>query len=382
VLDVKSAAEDAIALKDSHADIRSICNFRTFVLKWLDMRTCHVVICIVAILVTSARLSAAPKVEEDLPPRLDSSISKGLTFLARQQTPEGALDRDGPKVATTSLGVLAFLAAGQVPDLGKYGLTVRNAIDWLLSQQASDGYFGSGEKGMYTHAITTLALAEAYGVESSAPRRVRLHAALVKANGIILSAQNAPKSNPIYAGGWRYERNSPDSDMSLCGWNVLALRAAEDIGIDVPPEARKHAAEFVGHCYDENSKGFAYQPGGAAQTGDDAIAILCLYMLDAADENTPRLDAAVKYLETHPIEENFSFAYYATYYVAQAAFQRGGEAWTRLGRLSMARLIAAQEKDGGWPASKSGQEPGRVYATAMALGTLALPYRLLPVYQR
>jgi hypothetical protein len=308
-------------------------------------------------------------------------VARGLAFLAKQQTSEGALDREGPRVATTSLGLLAFLSAGQAPDQGKYGLTVRNAIEWLQTQQTADGYFGTSERGMYSHAITTLALAQAYGVETGATRRIRLHAALAKAIAIIIDAQNAPKSNPIYVGGWRYERNSADSDLSLSGWNIAALRAAAAAGIDVPEDVRKHAGEFIGKSFDENSKGFAYQPGGAAQVGDNAIGILCLYELDQLEQNATRLEQATKFLDTHPIEENSSYFYYATYYVAQAAAQLDGPAWPRMGRPILVRLIVAQEKDGGWPVGRSGQEPGRVYCTAMAIGTLTIPYRLLPAYQ-
>lgn len=324
---------------------------------------------------------AAGKTDEELPPRLDGTIARGLAFLARQQTADGALDRDGPKVATTSLGILAFLAAGNVPDAGKYGLVVRNAIEWVLSQQAADGYFGAGDHGMYAHAITTMALAEAYGVENSATRRVRLHGALTRAVAILIDAQNVAKSNPVYAGGWRYERNSQDSDLSCTGWCILALRAAADVGINVPPETRKRAGEFVLKCYDENNKGFAYQPGNAAQPSDTAIGILCLYELDLAESESARIETSIKYLANHPVDENFSFPYYASYYLIESSFWHGDDAWLRIGRPAMMKLLNQQEKEGSWPPSKSGQEPGRIYATAMAVGALAAPYRLLPVYQ-
>ena len=49
---------------------------------------------------------------------------------------------------------------------------------------------------------------------------------------------------------------------------------------------------------------------------------------------------------------------------------------------SVATLAQTIEDDGGWPASPNGQEPGRVYATSMALLTLTVPYRLLPAYQK
>jgi hypothetical protein len=340
---------------------------------------------ILALVLTAALVhpvAGAPKPEDEIPPRLDLSISKGLAFLAKQQEPDGALERDGTRVAITSLGLIAFLAAGNAPDLGKYGFAVQEALEWVLSQQAQDGYFGAGDHGMYAHAITTLALAECYGVESNPQRRIRIHTALEKAVRVITDAQDTPKSNPIFAGGWRYERNSQDSDLSVSAWNVLALRAADDVGIAMPNKTRQRALTFVQHCHDDNTKGFSYQPGSGAQSGDTAIGIVCLYLLDATDGKSVRVDNAIKYLESHPVDENSPYLYYASSYVTQAAFKRGGDAWTKVGRAAIERLIRTQEKDGGWSPGKSNQEPGRVYATAMALQALAVPYRLLPIYQR
>ena len=328
------------------------------------------------------RAGAATSPDGTVPPRVDAAISRGLAFLARQQGADGAFDPGGPRVATTGLGVLAFLSAGQTPDVGKYGLNLRSAIEWLVSRQASDGYFGAGDRGMYSHAISTLALAEAYGVETGAARRVRLHSALVRSVAIILAAQDAPKSAPVFVGGWRYERNSPDSDLSLPGWNVLALRAARDVGIVIPEANVQKAGEFVLRCLDPVSKGFGYQPGNAAQPGDTAIGLLCLDVLGVGAANEAATNAAKKYLLAHPVDPESAFAYYGTYYVAQAAFQHGGDAWATFGRTTLERVVRTQDKDGGWPQSKGGQEPGRVYATAMSVATLTAVYRLLPVFQR
>jgi hypothetical protein len=325
---------------------------------------------------------AALRPDETVQPRVDAAIFKGLAFLAKQQNPDGSLDGGAPKVATTSLSLLAFLSAGHTPDLGRYGLVLRSQLDFLLAKQAEDGYFGNGDRGMYSHAITTLALSEAYGVETSATRRARLHTALTKAVSIILAAQDVAKSNPTFAGGWRYERNSSDSDLSLSGWNVLALRAARDVGIDVPEQNRKKAGEFVLRCLDPGTRGFAYQPGSAAQAGDTAIGLVCLHLTDTAEANATLVGGALKFLQTHPIDGDSPFSYYATYYVTLAASEEDGDGWVALGRTSLERLVRTQEKDGSWPLPKNSQEPGRVYATAMAVGALAMPYRLLPVHQR
>lgn len=345
----------------------------------------RVVIALLSVMLTcSGRAFAAPaKAEDEIPPRLDSAVARGLTFLARQQNADGSFDGGAPKVATTGLAVLAFLGAGETPGLGKHGLVVQNAIEFLLGKQAADGYFGTGDRGMYAHGIATLALAEAYGVESLAgSARVRTHAALEKAVAVIVAAQNVAKSSPAFAGGWRYERNSTDSDLSLSGWNALALQACQADGLEVPKEARQHAIEFVLRCFDANGKGFAYQPGGGAQAGDTGIGICCLHVLGAAESHAAKMDAATQFLVAHPIDDAAPYPYYATYYITQAAFQRDAEAWARAGRPALERLIRTQDKDGGWPIPKGSQEPGRVYASTMAVQTLTIPYRLLPINQR
>lgn len=338
--------------------------------------------CSIAFGIPMAETSAAPETEEALPADLDAAIANGLAFLARQQRNDGSFEGGGPKVGMTGLSLLAFLAAGDAPEAGRYGLAVHAAGDYLLSQQNADGYFGSGDRGMYIHAIATLALTQLYGVEPGFQTQVRIRAVLVKAVRVILDAQKAPKSDAKYVGGWRYERNSADSDLSLSGWNALALRAARDVGIEVPDDALAKAAEFVIRCYNDSSKGFGYQPGNDAQPGETGIGVLCLLVLSAAEKQQAALDKSTDFLAAHPIDENSPFPYYAIYYVTQAAFQRGGQTWVKTGRRGLEWLIRQQEKDGGWPQSKTGQEPGRVYATAMAVQTLAVPYRLLPIYQR
>ena len=61
---------------------------------------------------------------------------------------------------------------------------------------------------------------------------------------LIVAAQDVHKED-VYAGGWRYESTATDSDLSLSGWNALALRACQDAGISVPKPAVQHAVKFV-----------------------------------------------------------------------------------------------------------------------------------------
>jgi hypothetical protein len=280
----------------------------------------------------------------------------------------------------TGLVLMSFLAAGHVPDLGLYGSTVRRAIDFLLEQAPDDGYFGKLDGGrMYGHGIITLALAEAHGVEPDPQRRDKARQVLVKAVKVILDAQKVTK-DVNHAGGWRYEPSSGDSDLSLSGWNTLALRAAKNIGLDVPTEAVEKAVAYVLRCYHKDKKGFGYQPWGEPTAGMTGVAVLNLYLLSGAERD--EVKAGVALLREKLVKDDTRFSYYSTYYATQAAYQAGGETWQAVWANTQERLLASQMPDGGWPQSRSGEEPGRTYATSMAVLTLAVPYRLLPIYQR
>lgn len=333
---------------------------------------------------------------QEASPQLDESIRRGLAFLAAQQNPDGSIDGGGPKLATTGLSLMAFLAAGHAPDAGPFGLTVRQAVDFLLAQTPQDGYYGKIDHSrMYGHGIVTLALIEAWGVEPEPERRRIMRQAIQHAIQVILDAQAVTKTPP-WVGGWRYEPQSPDSDLSLSGWNALALRAAQKAGLDVPQERAQQALGFVLRCYRPTEKGFAYQPGQPASAAMTAVALLNLYLLDTAPAvlsspasapassyaQHPELAQAAQFLRDHPLTEEVRFFYYACHYVAQAAHQVGEPTWPAVWNPLQQRLLALQQPDGGWPPSRTGEEPGRVYSTSLATLTLSVPFRLLPIYQR
>src|SRR5258708_11194603 len=112
---------------------------------------------------------------------------------------------------------------------------------------------------MYCHGISTLMLAEVVGMTSDAKLADEARTALTHAVKLILLAQNLHK-NPDNAGGWRYHPTSRDSDISVSGWQILALRAAKSAGCAVPSENIDRAVEYLKHCASREG-GFGYQPG-------------------------------------------------------------------------------------------------------------------------
>jgi prenyltransferase beta subunit len=335
--------------------------------------------CIPVIIAVILFVRPAAGQDQSRDPRVDQAVSRALSFLSKQQNQDGSFEGGGPKVAMTGLTLMAFLADGHTPDVGRYGDAIRASTDYLLSIAREDGYFGRVDGSrMYGHAIATLALAELYGVETSLQNRERIRASLAKSIALILDAQRVKKDAP-HAGGWRYEPQSVDSDLSLSAWNLLALRACANIGFSIDKDSIDHGATYVRQCYRDQQHGFAYMPGSEATASMTGVGLLTLYLIDP---NEKSIADAISFLGQNAVTDDTRFPYYASYYVTQAAYQAGGATWPTLWARTRDWLLPKQQPDGGFPISRTAEEPGRVYATSMAVLTLAIPYRLLPIYQR
>ena len=105
---------------------------------------------------------------------------------------------------------------------------------------------------------------------------------LQKAVDLILRAQAVKKSSPKHEGGWRYNPDSTDSDLSVVSWQLIALRAAKGAGLDIPKEAIDKAVAYVKRCYHKDRKDqtkgyFCYQAGdGTMRFGSAAGGFLTL----------------------------------------------------------------------------------------------------------
>lgn len=332
------------------------------------------------IIVLTIVLCTLPAGAQAVSPKVDSAIVRGLEFLASKQQPTGAFEQGGPKVAISALSVMAFMASGHVPGDGRYGQTVRRGIDYLIDSFPKDGYVGKVDGSrMYGQGIITLTLAEAYGIEPDPVRRAKIREILVSSVGVIVKSQQVQK-DATHAGGWRYEPGSTDSDLSLSGWNALALRSCNNIGISVQREAIDRAAQYVLRCYKKDEKAFAYQPWNPPSPAMTGVGVLNLCLMDRMD--SPEVKAATNYLASVNLGDDTRFGYYSFYYVTHAAYQVGEPLWARVWKMSGDYLTSRQQEDGGWPQSRSGEEPGRTYATAIAILTLSTPNGLLPVHQR
>jgi len=305
-------------------------------------------------------------------------IHDALEYLAAQQSPSGAWfgkeeeERRHP-VAITGYVLMAFLAAGHVPDEAKHGGVVSRGIAYLLGQISDDGLFASKHSGqyMYEHGIATIALAEVYGQSRDARLKDRLER-LVR---IIVSSQN-------HEGGWRYRPVADDADISVTVLQVVALRAAKNNGLAVPERTLDAAVNYVRNCYAPAAGGFAYQPGDEAGFARTAAAIYSLQVCGEYDD--PRVQKGSDYLFTHLKVGSRWFAY-GNFYAAPAQYMIGGQVWERWYGQMKEILLPQVRREGGqayWDKRLDDSSPGPVFNTAVYTLILAMPNHYLPLYQR
>jgi hypothetical protein len=353
------------------------------------------VLLILAILTRGAAAESVP-----LPPKLDNAVLRGLDFLAKQQLLDGSFTPQRPAttttttttttgttapttapvvqqtpVATTALVVAAMLSAGNPPEVGKHGLVVRNAIDFLVRNVPAD------TSRMTDQGVVAFALAEAYGVEDDHDERIKIGAAVTKLLKVILAAQSVEKSE-VHAGGWGATPDARDSNLADTAWNVLAVRACRDAGFNVPPDAFARATKYVLRCRNPLDKGFAYQPAGQGNADATGIAITSLYALEAGGAH--ELPPAQNFLAQVGPRPPTRIPYRTMFHAVQGGVFAGDATFAAVSRPIFDALLKAQSPaDGGWPQSASPvEEPGLVTATALATLTLTVPYRLLPLYTK
>ncbi|OYW21344.1 MAG: hypothetical protein B7Z55_05870 [Planctomycetales bacterium 12-60-4] len=315
---------------------------------------------------------------------VDAAVVRAVEYLANSQRPSGAWFLDlyqGEATSTTSLAMMALLAAGHVPGEEPHRAAFERGIDYLVRHQQPTGLIvdKTGHGPLYCHGISTLFLAEVVGMvepqQSEAVRRT-----LERGVRAILEAQAVRKA-ARHAGGWRYSLQSNDSDLSVTAWQLLALRAARNAGCDVPAEAIDRAVGYVRDCASRNRGGFAYQPGGDSSPVMTAAGITAMQVCGAADQ--PECSSAVPFLAGRLPRPNDRYYMYGTYYASVALHQFGEDIWTDRREGLFQQILRQQRPDGSWLSDNdSEKQAGRAYCTSLAVLALTVEYGYLPIYQK
>ena len=227
------------------------------------------------------------------------------------------------------------MGRGHAPGRGPYREVVERGKRYLLSTQDQKTGFFTGR--MYEHGLSTLALAEMYGMDPDP----KLEAGLRKAVDLILSAQSP-------SGGWRYSPTPGDQDMSVTVMQIVALRAANNAEIPVPAEVFSKAIAYVRSCA-VPAGGFAYTSGGGLSPQIAAAGTLSLQLLGQyEDERIPRALDVVAQLPVQWGGGGIQYFYYFHYYAMQGNYQAGGKYWNEWHPKVRELFLEKQNADGSW----------------------------------
>ncbi len=332
----------------------------------------------------AAAASAAMANPDDLDTQIDASVRRALAWLSTQQRPSGAWRADdyGDSTAATSLAIMAFLAGGHVPGEGPFGRQMTKGVSWILSQQLDNGLLSGRDSShgpMYSHGITTLMLAEVAGMVDE-DQAIACNQALERAIKLIIDAQNHPRPAQ-HAGGWRYQPGDSDSDLSVTAWQLLALRAARDIGCDVPVDNIDRAVAYVKRLRVPHGGGFGYMAGHGATITRSGTGIVALEV--CGEHRTEETMAAARLILSRPLTQQEHYFYYGVYYCTVGMYKIGGDEWQEARVQLYNTALNTQNPAGFWnPTEGSERRAGKVYATSLCVLALAIEYGYLPIYQR
>ena len=312
----------------------------------------------------------------------DRAISSGLEWLRAQQDETGAVGGSGRhSTAFTSLAVMAHLAAGHALHDPEHGPWIRRGVEYVLAQQEDNGYLGERDGSrMYGHGIALLMLAEALGMSDDPGLDESLRDALTRAVAISVNAALVDKDDQ-HQGGWRYHPHATDSDLSLSGWHLMGLHAAQQVGITVPEEVVAAAVDYAARLTDDAGQ-VGYQRQGQDRPSLRGLGMLSFVI--GGREEDPIIDAIATRIRSDPIRWQGRWLFYRVYYDAVGMARARPQLWQIYRPRLISMLVEEQHDAGYWPSPPGGNEGshGPVYATSMSILALAVDRHVLPSYQR
>ncbi len=330
----------------------------------------------------------------------EAAVARGLRWLVSVQNNDGGWSlknysnhqkpNNASDIMATSLALLPLLGAGQTHEFGIYKSNVAAGLSWLIKRQKTNGDLRAGfagQAGMYAHGQASIVLCEAYAMTGDQAFQQPAQNAIQ----FIESAQHGK-------GGWRYQPGQP-GDTSVFGWQMMALQSAQAPNIDL--EINSSTLKLADYFLDQVSapasfaarrnkrlptgSAYAYLPGKSATPAMTAEAILCRMYLGWKKDD-PRLSVAVKWLMDDHLPSKRNPNLYYWYYGTQVMHHYGGKPWEAWNRKMRELLISTQNtrssNAGSWDPGKFewGSQGGRIYTTALAVCTLEVYYRHLPLF--
>ncbi len=329
----------------------------------------------------------------------EKAVEDGLAWIVRHQRANGSwslnfqdqcqagacpphhvLDSD---TAATGLALLPLLGAGYIHTVKcRHQDAVRRGLEALVQHQQPNGDLFTGGPGiayMYSHAIGTMALCEAYGLSHDSNLKQPAQRAL----DFIIEAQNPS------TGGWRYSPGQA-GDTSVFGWQIFALRSGHLAGLKVPRTTVRGCADYLNLAAADPKKiTYSYMPGRDVSPVMTAEALVSRQLL-GWPRNHPSLVKGAGRVAAH-LESSRDRNIYYWYYATQLLHNLKNKDWERWNPQVREALIKTQVKDdscasGSWDPfqpiqDRWGGTAGRLFETSLSVLTLEVYYRYLPLYR-
>ncbi len=317
----------------------------------------------------------------------EAAVAAGLKWLAYQQQSDGGWSlvknyNDGAvnedRTAATAMALNAFLGAGHTHKEGEYKDRVDRGLKFLLKRQDKEGFFANNEPShnrMYSQAIATITVCEAYGMTHDSNLKVPASKALKFAEW----SQGRQK-------GWRYEPRE-DSDLSVTGWYMMALMTGKMAGLEPSADVIKSVGDYLETVSHDYGARYSYQRPEPPSLSMTAEGLLCRQYLGWPADHPALLRAIqLDLLPNAPDAAANVHSVYYWYYATQVLHHVGGKYWTEWNNKMRKALPEMQVKKGAeagsWDPDKDqfGPSGGRLYITCFNLYCLEVYYRHLALY--
>ena len=329
---------------------------------------------------THPNTSRALGADELVTDETKAAIKKGLRFLQNRQIKsgenQGAFGTSGYAAGTAvaALAGLAFMCAGSTPVDGPHESNIRHSTGFLLRHTSDRGYIaapGNQSSNMYGHGYAMLFLSQVYGMAATSAVEEKLKLAI----DMTCNVQNDQ-------GGWRYQPQKQQGDLSITICQIMALRAAHDAGMHVSKEVRDKTVEYVNKCQKDDGSYQYLLRGGRVSVALTAAGVVSLY--SAGIYEGENIEKALKWIFDHKPSGTSSRTlspmnyYYAHYYAVQAMWHaqfKHPDYWNEWYTAVRDELLA-KSIDGVWDDQRVCKE----FATAMACIILQIPFNYVPVF--
>ncbi len=312
----------------------------------------------------------------------EDAVERGLRWIMSQQRDDGSFSfrqlrggcsnpgTESSTTAATAICMLPYLGAGYTHKEGPYRDVVRRGMYYLVRSARQTPHGADLQNGtMYAQGLSAIALCEAYAMTGDPALRTLAEQSV----RFIVFAQD-PKG-----GGWRYTPGEP-GDTTVTGWQLMALKSGQMAGLAIPSPTLVGVRRFLDRVQSEYGAKYGYMDPRPGEN-TTAIGLLCRMYTGWPRDYEP-LRRGVEYLDSlGPSKDNMYFNYYAT----QVMHHYGGEPWLKWNPAMRDYLVATQSgqgnEAGSWHFSGGhGDVGGRLYNTAMAVMTLEVYYRYMPLY--